>query len=362
MGFLAAAVLLAGCAQTPSQQESIRPIRETKVVSPQQGPMRFIRKIKADPLGTAGAVDGCEFSKDGKFFTASDNHGECRVYRVSDGKLLGKVTHKLIKNTQHAKEGEINAVPFSHDGKVFCTGRNDDGTKIWSTRDFRLVKHLIDDAETDGADFSPNGKWFASGEDGILNIYSYPGFQKLHRFRKGKGSVNSVDFTRDSSMVAYAKSDGKVRVIRTSDWKIIKTYRNKDKASLKSTRFSPDAKFLAYSGGNQVCRVIRVSDWKQVADLKHTGNMKALPKDDHDKDVKVEAVAWSADGGYLFSSGVVDGRMSVWRRSDWTRVMQVQAQEEKRAIEFIDVSIDNKVIVGGDEGYVYLYQFIPPGN
>ncbi len=44
--------------------------------------LELIRKILVDPVGTLGSVDGCEFSKDGKLVTASDNHGVCRVYRV----------------------------------------------------------------------------------------------------------------------------------------------------------------------------------------------------------------------------------------------------------------------------------------
>jgi WD40 repeat protein len=320
----------------------------------------LIRKIRVDPLGTAGAVDGCEFSKDGKLVSASDNHGVCRVYRVADGAELGKVTHCLLHNKRHKPDGELNAVPFSYDGRFFCTGRNKDGTKVWRTSDFGLEKHLIDKAETDGIDFAPNGKWLAAGEDGILRIYGLPGFRLIRSLEVGRGSVNSIDFSFDCSLLAYVKSDGHVRVVRTSDWKTIRTFRNRNGASLKSTRFSPDAKYLAYSGGAQSCLVRRVSDWAQVADLPHKGNMKALPGDDHDRDVKVEAVAWSHDGGYLFSSGVVDGVMRVWRRGDWSLVAKVQAQEKSRAIEFIDVSIDNKVVAGGDEGFIYLYQFSPP--
>jgi hypothetical protein len=51
--------------------------------------------------------------------------------------------------------------------------------------------------------------------------------------------------------------------------------------------------------------------------------------------------------------------MRVWRSADWSLLTRVQAQEKNRAIEFIDVSIDNKVVVGGDEGVIYIYQFRP---
>jgi WD40 repeat protein len=322
--------------------------------------LTLIRKVQVDPLGTLGAVDGCEFSKDGKMLSASDNHGVCRIYRVSDGKEVGKVTHNLLHNKKHHRDGEINAVPFSYDGQYLCTGRNRDGTKVWRTNDWGLEKHLINNAETDGITFSPNKKWLAAAANSNLNIYSLPNFELIKSINHGKrGAVNSISFSPDSSMVAYACSDGRLRILKTDDWKLQQTFSNHSNRSLKSTRFSPDGKYLAYSGGRQSCLVRQVSDWTVVADLVHKGNMKALPGDDNDSDVKVEAVAWSKDGDYLFSSGVVDGVMRVWRSADWSLLTRVQAQEKNRAIEFIDVSIDNKVVVGGDEGVIYIYQFRP---
>ena len=56
-------------------------------------PLIQIRKHDVDPDGTAGACDGVEFSKDGAFYAAGDNHGVARVYRTSDGTYLGKAIH-----------------------------------------------------------------------------------------------------------------------------------------------------------------------------------------------------------------------------------------------------------------------------
>ena len=105
---------------------------------------------------------------------------------------------------------------------------------------------------------------------------------------KSPGKPGSTSFSPDSSMVAYASSDGRVRIVKTDDWTLQQTFSNHRDKSLKSTRFSPDGKYLAYSGGSQSCLVRRVSDWTVVADLVHKGNMKALPGDDNDRDVKVE--------------------------------------------------------------------------
>jgi len=86
-----------------------------------------------------------------------------------------------------------------------------------------------------------------------------------------------------------------------------------------------------------------------------------LPGDDYgDENPAVETLHWSADGSYIFTGGVIDGIMRVWRSSDWSLIGYVQAQSTNRQIEYIDVSSDNEVIVGGDEGMLYHYKFNPP--
>jgi hypothetical protein len=86
-----------------------------------------------------------------------------------------------------------------------------------------------------------------------------------------------------------------------------------------------------------------------------------LPGDDYgDENPAIETLHWSATGDYLFTGGVVDGIMRVWRSSDWSLIGHVQAQSPNRQIEYIDVSSDNEVIVGGDEGVLYHYKFNPP--
>jgi hypothetical protein len=54
------------------------------------GPLVLIDTVAVDPEGVAGAVDGCEFSKDGTYFVASDNHGVARIYLSADRSLVGK--------------------------------------------------------------------------------------------------------------------------------------------------------------------------------------------------------------------------------------------------------------------------------
>ena len=98
-----------------------------------------------------------------------------------------------------------------------------------------------------------------------------------------------------------------------------------------------------------------------MAELVHRGNLETLPGDDYgDDNPAIECVRWSHEGRFLFTGGVVDGIMRVWRVADWSLVGTVQAQSKNRQIEYIDVSSENEVIVGGDEGVMYHFAFTPP--
>jgi WD40 repeat protein len=168
-----------------------------------------------------------------------------------------------------------------------------------------------------------------------------------------------LDFNYDNSLLASVAAKGEIFITRTSDWKQIR--RHKFKSSAKRIFFSPEGDLYAVSGRDQNCKVFRTSDGEVVADLIHRGNLEMLPGDDYgDVNPAIEALQWTADGQHLLTGGVVDGIMRVWRRDDWSLIGYVQAQETNRQIEYIDVSSDNEVIVGGDEGVLYHYTFTPP--
>ena len=319
----------------------------------------LIRKIQVDPLGVVGQIDGCEFSKDNQFIIASDNHGIAHIYIRATGEEIGKVKHIEINNTKFERAGKINAVGYSRDGKFFYTGINDRGLKIWDAKTFELLHHLSDGTDTDGVGLSHDSRLLAAAASSEVHIYSVPGFKRVHSYKHESGNVNTCDFNPDDSLMISTASHGEVLVMRVSDWKVVR--RHEFKSSAKRGYFSPDGKLYALSGRDQLCVVFRTSDGEKVADLKHRGNLKTLPGDDYgDENPAIEAIRWSADGDYLFTGGVVDGIMRVWRTEDWSLVGYVQAQERNRQIEYIDVSSDNEVIVGGDEGVIYHYTFTPP--
>ena len=106
--------------------------------------------------------------------------------------------------------------------------------------------------------------------DKYMMVYSLPDFTAIQDISAGGGAVNSVDFSYDSDFVAFGASNGNVKIVKTSDWTVIKTIQSTN--SVKSVRFSPDSQYLVYSGRDQRCKVYRTSDWSLVVDIVHLGN------------------------------------------------------------------------------------------
>ncbi len=319
----------------------------------------LIRKIPVDDAGVTGQIDACEFSKDNYFIIATDNHANAKIYIRETGEFVNQVKHIEISNDQFERAGKINALGYSYDRKYFFTGINDHGLKLWDANTYTLVHHFYKTAEVDGAGFSSDGEWLAIGAGNVVYVHRVSDFALVHKIALEGTAVNFLHFNHDNSLLAVSANKGDVLIARTSDWKRIR--RHSINTSAKRIYFSPDGTLYALSGRDQYCKVHRTSDGVVVADLIHLGNLEMLPGDDYgDTNPAIETLHWSVTGNYLFTGGVIDGIMRVWRSSDWSLIGNIQAQEINRQIEYIDVSSDNEVIVGGDEGVLYHYKFNPP--
>ena len=305
-------------------------------------------RIQVDALGPAGASDG-------KIVAASDNRGATSLYRVDNGELMLRVNHAEYDVSKAG--GETNAIDFSPDGKWFLTGMNDTGCKIWDARSGKLVMQLGNGTSTDGAAFSPDGRFVAVAQNKLAVIYSLPDFKVVAEIDHTEGECNMIDWAFDSSLFASCAGGGTVKVTRSKDWKVIHEITFPARR-VKGIRLSPDGRYVAACGGEQRVLVYRLSDGKVAADLPHPSIVGALEGDDNDgppSRANVEAVVWTNDSRHLITGGTYDGRLRVWRVGDWTIVDEFQGQALNRQVEYLRISVDGVLASVGDEGYLYLF-------
>ncbi|MGL4513019.1 MAG: WD40 repeat domain-containing protein [Lacipirellulaceae bacterium] len=337
-----------------------------------EGVLRLLATIPVDPAGPAGAVDGLAFSADGRLLAASDNAATARVYDLQDpARPFQRPTafrHGSVgPKPGHASAAEMNAVVFSPDGRWLAGGIDQGGLLVWEVATGRESQHLDDGTNTDGAAFSPDGCWLASAAGNRLVIRPFDpqngtaGPAVLDERVAAEGEVNSVSWAQDSRLLAAAglKVVALYRFAGGAFHPVRRIPNEGRSGSVKSVRISPDGALVAIGARDERARVFALDSGELVVDLPQEGNRRYLPGDDDDKNVAVEAVAWSEDGALLFTSGLIDGVMRVWRRDDWSLVDWRQAQAPLRGIEFIDVR-GGLVAVGGDEGVVNLYRLRHP--
>jgi WD40 repeat protein len=319
----------------------------------------LLQKIKVDHQGTAGACDGSAFNTKGDIIAASDNTGLTKLFKVSDGSLVHTIKHN--ENEVSEADGETNVIYFSPDDKYAVTGMNKTGAKIWDLETGEMVKNLGHGKNTDGAAFSPDNKWIAVAHGRFCVVYSLWDYKKVAEYSVKKWEVNSVDWAEDGSLLMLGGDAHGVQIVRTSDWQLIHdikfpTFR------VKSVTISPDGKYAAACGQNGLACIYNTSNGEVVATLKHnTTTALALPGDDDDGDEpNVEAIEWSTDSKYFFTGGTYDGIIRAWRVADWSLIGWVQGQEYSRQVETMSMSADNILAAGGDEGYIYLFQFNAP--
>ncbi|MCF8380398.1 MAG: hypothetical protein K9H49_12515 [Bacteroidales bacterium] len=319
----------------------------------------LLHKIQVDHQGTAGACDGSTFSTRGDIIAASDNTGLTKLFNVADGTQVYTIQHN--ESEVSAKRGETNVIHFTSDDKFAVTGMDKTGAKIWDLKTGEMVKNLGYGQNTDGAAFSPDNKWIAVAHDRFCAVYSLWDYEKVAEFSVPKQEVNAVDWTEDGSLLLLGGDAYGLKIVRADGWEVLHdiqfpTFR------VKSVAFSPDGRFAAACGQNGLACIYNTSDGELVAALKHnTTTALALPGDDDDGDEpNVEAIEWSTDSKYFFTGGTYDGIIRVWRVADWSLIGWEQGQEYSRQVETLSMNPDNILAAGGDEGYIYLFQFNPP--
>lgn len=298
----------------------------------------------ADYAPVLRSVEAARLSPDGRLAVSASKFGyNLMVWRVADGALMWESKQKA----------EIECVVFSPDGRRFATGDENFFVKIWDTQSGKELKSLEHDESLDGITWSHDGKLIAAGsEKGDIWLWNADTYTLSGKINVGS-TVNSLDFNKDDTRLVVGgniqtpdpqtgqkRYDGFVKLIDITRKQVIRDYKG-PKGSVKSVRLSKDGKWIASGGFDNTAYLFETETGKLV---------KAF-----EEPLKIEAVAFTADGQYLLSGGH-QRKISFYRLKD----MQLAYQLPTPRTEYMDFTADGRLLLTAheDSGLISLYMMI----
>jgi WD40 repeat protein len=332
------------------------------------------QRLREAPLVVKeGEVTSVAFSRDGETIAAGyrNLHPHGSVGGPVGGVVLWKAAgrERLAEALFDVKEGSVDSVAFSPDGKTIAAGYgafgggSGGGVVLW---DAAGRKRLLDvplyvkEGDVNSVVFSPDGKtiaagYFGGGGGGVM-LWDAVGHKRLvdASLDAKKAAVSSVAFGPDGKTIATGYTVSGAGGVMLWDvagrGRLVDASRHVREGDVYRVAFSPDAKTImagygVHSGSG--CGVV----------LWDTGGLKRLvdaPLDIREGDV--HGVAFSPDGktiaaGYsAVVSEVVMGGIVLWDTAGRRRLIDAPLEVKEGPVRTVAFSPDGKTIAAGYAG------------
>ena len=209
--------------------------------------------LSPDPTGTvrlapthtlAGHTDrvyGVAFSPDAARAASASDDDTLRLWDVSDGKLLRKMTgHK----------NDVNALAYSPDGKHIASGSYDHTIRLWNGKTGRFVKVLgKHGGSVNTVSFSPDSRRLVSvgsGKNYTAHVWRIPSGKLLTTFEKHNNTVIASAFSPDGKTIATAGGDNYDIYLWDAQTGAVKTHIVGNGRSVFSAAFSQNENTFAF--------------------------------------------------------------------------------------------------------------------
>jgi uncharacterized protein YjiK len=237
-----------------------------------------------------------------------------------------------LRGHQH----EIFALAFSPDGQWLASGSFDGSTRLWDTRNWRVVHELAGHANWISAvAFSPDSRQLATASlDRRIQVWDVASGQLRHTAQPHLKGVLSLAFSPDGQWLASGGLDKRIVLHRLNPWQQARVLPEQP-GGVSALAFSPDSRTLV--SGSYQDSLLRC--WDPV-------NGEAGPLlNGHLKEIY--ALAFSPDGQWLASAGE-DRVIRLW---NWpTRAAAQRLYGHAQPIWSLAFSPDSQWLASGSLG------------
>jgi RNA polymerase sigma factor (sigma-70 family) len=281
---------------------------------------------------------------DGQALAVAGPDDVVRLWEVAAGRVTHQIAHKGCM-----------ALAFTADGKQVGICDASGALSLWELATNREVRRVAAEpgwrgAWGDALAFSPDGKGLAMSSTSqprqppaaVVRLLDIDGKERCRLENKAPGSP-ALAFSPDSRVVAYAATDGKVRLADAATGKEVRTLGNQERTSfLAALAFSPDGKTLATRGYDRAVRLWDVESGREVRQLAPS-NLALQTGAVHYFGLTLLSpagtLAFSPDGRFLAAADPA-GRARLWETATGKEVHTGHAG----AVTAIDFTADGRAI------------------
>ncbi|KEG10832.1 putative katanin [Trypanosoma grayi] len=159
-----------------------------------------IARLESEP----SPLTALAFDPQQRRVVGGNDNGSVRLWDVG--------TEKFIRSFGNGHKSTVTGVDYHRYTDFIATCSRDKSLRIWDTRKKTcLQSYKGATSPLCATEFSPNGRWAASGcAEGVVRLYDLVSGKELNEFRAHTGAVTSIQFHPEQYYMAVGSSDGSV--------------------------------------------------------------------------------------------------------------------------------------------------------
>ena len=329
-----------------------------------------------------GGAHAVSLSYDGDLIASAGQSLTVSLTRIKDMVVLGKLTgHK----------DRINNVAFNRTGDAIATASSDGTIALWDLKVYTVATLRGHEGPVIEVNFHPERPLLASASrDGKLIIWDKASKRKVQEFteRAGLAWLQSVKFSDDGTLLAYADNKGWITIRSTADWSVRRQFSiadvgTRDDVDVISVAFSPNSESVAAAtfngsvyiwrlsanGGvttlsghrDKLWKIVFTPDGKMLATASWDGSVRfwdsetlehAGTFDAHDH--WVNDISFSTQQP-LMATASEDGGVRIWEYQNVLPMFAALTDHQEEALRAVFSADGSIFATGGADGKVFVY-------